>query len=35
MLGNILSGQLSGTWDNVRINAGSMEINRQFPKYPR
>ncbi|XP_037808197.1 alsin homolog [Lucilia sericata] len=34
MMGNILSGQLTGTWENVRINAGTMEINRKFTKYP-
>ncbi|KAI8127457.1 hypothetical protein FF38_03855 [Lucilia cuprina] len=34
MKGNILSGQLTGTWENVRINAGTMEINRKFTKYP-
>ncbi|XP_013104968.1 alsin homolog [Stomoxys calcitrans] len=32
--GNILSGQLTGTWENVKISSGSMEINVQFPRYP-
>ncbi|XP_075155254.1 amyotrophic lateral sclerosis 2 [Haematobia irritans] len=34
VVGNILSGQLSGTWENVKINNGSIEINVNFPKYP-
>ncbi|XP_061401288.1 alsin homolog [Musca vetustissima] len=32
--GNILCGQLSGKWDNVRINNGHMEINVKFQQYP-
>ncbi|XP_073813612.1 amyotrophic lateral sclerosis 2 [Musca autumnalis] len=32
--GNVLCGQLSGKWENVKINNGSMEINEKFSQYP-
>ncbi|XP_067645813.1 alsin homolog [Eurosta solidaginis] len=35
MLGNVLSGQLSGTWQDVRIISGSIAMNRHFFKYPK
>ncbi|XP_011202952.2 alsin homolog [Bactrocera dorsalis] len=34
MIGNVLSGQLGGTWQEVRILSGNMAMNKQFPKYP-
>lgn len=34
MRGNVLSGSLGGSWDNVRINNGNILINQQFTKYP-
>ncbi|XP_036346682.1 alsin homolog isoform X2 [Rhagoletis pomonella] len=35
MIGNVLSGQLAGTWHDVRIVSGAMAMNRRFPKYPK
>lgn len=35
MIGNILSGNLSGSWDEVKINSGSIATNREMPKYSR
>lgn len=34
MLGSILSGSLSGCWENVKINNGSISISQEFNKYP-
>lgn len=35
MIGNVLSGHLSGTWNDVRVVSGSVAINREFPKFPK
>ncbi|XP_030385901.1 alsin homolog [Scaptodrosophila lebanonensis] len=33
--GNKMIGQLSGSWKQVRIQAGELCLNRRFPKYPQ
>lgn len=33
MIGNILSGNLGGSWEDVKINSGSIATNREMPKY--
>ncbi|XP_055907904.1 alsin homolog [Eupeodes corollae] len=35
MIGNVISGHLSGTWNDVRVISGSVAINRKFPKFPK
>lgn len=35
MNGNILSGNLGGSWQEVKINSGSISTNREMPKYSR
>ncbi|CAD7005165.1 unnamed protein product [Ceratitis capitata] len=35
MTGNVLSGQLGGSWKEVRIITGTMTMTRNFPKYPK
>lgn len=35
LIGNKIFGQLSGSWETVRIQAGELVLNRRFPKYPR
>ncbi|XP_055854905.1 alsin homolog [Episyrphus balteatus] len=35
MIGNVISGHLSGTWNDVRVITGSVAINRNFPKFPK
>lgn len=32
--GSILSGALSGCWENVKINNGNILLNQEFSKYP-
>ncbi|XP_055309142.1 alsin homolog [Sitodiplosis mosellana] len=32
--GSVLSGSLSGCWENVKINNGSISISQEFTKYP-
>ncbi|KAH8315549.1 hypothetical protein KR059_001230 [Drosophila kikkawai] len=34
LIGNKMFGQLSGSWETVRIQAGELVLNRRFPKYP-
>ncbi|KAL7731427.1 hypothetical protein ACLKA6_010584 [Drosophila palustris] len=34
LIGNKMFGQLSGSWETVRIQTGEMVLNRRFPKYP-
>lgn len=33
--GNILSGSLSGHWENIKINNGNISMDQEFGKYPR
>lgn len=35
MIGNIISGHLSGTWNDVRVITGSVAVNRKFAKFPK
>ncbi|XP_053954375.1 alsin homolog isoform X1 [Anastrepha ludens] len=35
MIGNVLSGHLGGTWQEVRIISGAMSMSKHFPKYPK
>lgn len=34
MNGSILTGTLSGTWSDVRVNNGNLTMNQSFPKVP-
>ncbi|XP_017843934.2 LOW QUALITY PROTEIN: alsin homolog [Drosophila busckii] len=34
LVGNKVFGQLSGSWETVRIQAGELALNRCFSKYP-
>ncbi|XP_001353522.1 alsin homolog [Drosophila pseudoobscura] len=34
LIGNKMFGQLSGSWETVRVQAGELVLNRRFPKYP-
>ncbi|KAH8270174.1 hypothetical protein KR018_005200 [Drosophila ironensis] len=34
LIGNKMFGQLSGSWETVRIQSGELVLNRRFPKYP-
>ncbi|XP_031627561.1 alsin homolog [Contarinia nasturtii] len=34
VFGSILSGSLSGCWENVKINNGNILLNQEFTKYP-
>lgn len=33
MVGNVMYGSLGGNWNDVKINNGSIAINREMPKY--
>lgn len=35
MSGNILTGNLNGNWDDVKINNGSITFNQDMPKYSK
>ncbi|KAH8373502.1 hypothetical protein KR009_011712 [Drosophila setifemur] len=34
LIGNKIFGQLSGSWETVRIQSGELVLNRRFHKYP-
>ncbi|XP_023173159.2 alsin homolog [Drosophila hydei] len=34
LIGNKMFGQLSGSWETVRIQTGELALNRRFPKFP-
>ncbi|XP_055384227.1 alsin homolog [Condylostylus longicornis] len=33
--GNIISGNLGGTWSDVRVISGNVNLNKKFPKTPK
>lgn len=35
MRGNVLTGSLGGQWEDVKINSGTIAMNRERPKYSR
>lgn len=35
MVGNVVSGTLSGTWTDVKIVNGNLSLNQKFPKYSK
>lgn len=35
MTGNVSSGTLLGTWDEIKVVHGIISMNQSFPKYPK
>lgn len=35
MIGNVLTGNLYGTWNDVKINHGNVTMHQSFAKIPR
>lgn len=33
--GNLLTGNLSGKWNDIRVSHGSVMMDQSFPKVPR